>query len=49
MAGTRHLIFSFSILILIVAAGTIGYMIIEGWQFIDALYMTVDHHFHSRL
>ncbi len=41
MAGTRHLIFSFSILILIVAAGTIGYMIIEGWQFIDALYMTV--------
>jgi voltage-gated potassium channel len=41
MAGTRHLIFSFSILILIVAAGIIGYMIIEGWQFIDALYMTV--------
>ncbi|MCK5204916.1 MAG: potassium channel protein [Desulfobacterales bacterium] len=41
MVGTRHLIFSFSILILIVAAGTIGYMMIEGWPFVDALYMTV--------
>jgi voltage-gated potassium channel len=41
MVGPRHLIFSFSILILIIAAGTIGYMAIEDWQFIDALYMTV--------
>jgi voltage-gated potassium channel len=41
MVGTRHLIFSFSILILIIAAGTIGYMMIEGWPFVDALYMTV--------
>jgi voltage-gated potassium channel len=41
MVGTRHLIFSLSILILIIAAGTIGYMTIEGWQFVDALYMTV--------
>jgi voltage-gated potassium channel len=41
MVGTRHLIFSLSILILIVAAGTIGYMMIEGWPFVDALYMTV--------
>jgi voltage-gated potassium channel len=41
MVGPRHLIFSFSILILIIAAGTIGYMTIEGWQFVDALYMTV--------
>jgi voltage-gated potassium channel len=41
MVGTRHLIISLSILILIIAAGTIGYMTIEGWQFVDALYMTV--------
>jgi voltage-gated potassium channel len=41
MVGTRHLIFSLSILILIIVAGTIGYMTIEGWQFVDALYMTV--------
>ncbi|MGD2187622.1 MAG: potassium channel family protein, partial [Desulfobacterales bacterium] len=41
MVGTRHLVFSFSISILIIAAGTIGYMAIEGWSFIDALYMTV--------
>ena len=41
MVGSRHLIFSLSILILIIAAGTIGYMTIEGWSFIDALYMTV--------
>ena len=41
MVGTRHLIFSLSILILIIAAGTIGYMMIEGWPFVDALYMTV--------
>ncbi len=41
MVGTRHLIFSLSISILIIAAGTIGYMMIEGWPFVDALYMTV--------
>jgi voltage-gated potassium channel len=41
MVGTRHLILSLSILILIIVAGTIGYMTIEGWQFVDALYMTV--------
>jgi voltage-gated potassium channel len=41
MVGPRHLILSLSILILITVAGTIGYMTIEGWQFVDALYMTV--------
>jgi voltage-gated potassium channel len=41
MVGTRHLIFSLSISILILAAGTIGYVMIEGWTFVDALYMTV--------
>ena len=41
MDGTRHLVFSISISILILVAGTIGYMAIEGWPLIDALYMTV--------
>jgi voltage-gated potassium channel len=41
MEGTRHLIFAISISFLIIAFGTIGYMTIEGWPFIDALYMTV--------
>jgi len=41
MVGTRHLSISISISILILAAGTIGYMTIEGWPFIDAFYMTV--------
>lgn len=41
MVGTRHLIISLLISTLILALGSIGYMIIEGWPFIDALYMTV--------
>jgi voltage-gated potassium channel len=41
MEGTRHLFISISISILILVLGTAGYMIIEGWQFIDAFYMTV--------
>ena len=41
MDGTRHLFFCILISILILAAGTSGYMVIEGWPFIDAIYMTV--------
>ena len=41
MDGTRHLVFCILISILILAAGTFGYMLIEGWPFIDAIYMTV--------
>jgi len=41
MVGTRQLIFCIVISILILAAGTSGYMMIEGWPLIDALYMTV--------
>ncbi len=26
---------------LITAFGTIGYMVVEGWNFLDSLYMTV--------
>ena len=30
-----------SLVLLIVAFGTAGYMIIEGWNFLDSIYMTV--------
>ena len=40
--GFRKRIFTlFYAFIIVVAAGIIGYMVIEGWSFIDALYMTV--------
>jgi voltage-gated potassium channel len=30
-----------SLVLLVVAFGTAGYMVIEGWNFLDALYMTL--------
>jgi len=41
MDPVRHLKISIAILLLLVSAGTAGYMVIEGWEFLDALYMTV--------
>jgi voltage-gated potassium channel len=41
MDSTKHLIVSILLATIIVMIGTIGYMVIEGWSFIDALYMTV--------
>uniref|UniRef100_A0A831UG96 Potassium channel protein n=1 Tax=Geobacter metallireducens TaxID=28232 RepID=A0A831UG96_GEOME len=41
MDPVRHLKISIAILLLLVSAGTAGYMAIEGWVFLDALYMTV--------
>jgi voltage-gated potassium channel len=41
MDPVRHLKLSMLVLLLLVSAGTTGYMIIEQWRFIDALYMTV--------
>ena len=41
MDPVRHLRFSVASLVLIIAFGTIGYSMIEGWQAFDALYMTV--------
>jgi len=41
MKNTRHLIISVAITIFILSLGTWGYMSIEGWNFMDALYMTV--------
>jgi voltage-gated potassium channel len=37
----RHLKISFFVLAMLVSLGVIGYMGIEGWNFLDALYMTV--------
>jgi len=38
---SRKLKLAIYILIIIVSLGIIGYMVIEGWSFVDALYMTV--------
>ena len=41
MTKTRNLIFATIMLTLIVSMGTAGYMILEKWNFLDSLYMTV--------
>jgi len=41
MNSTKHLIFSVLLVIFIVGLGVTGYMMIEGWNLLDALYMTV--------
>ena len=41
MDSTFKLLISFSLLFLIISLGTVGYMMLEGWDLLDALYMTV--------
>ena len=41
MTKTRHLAISIALSFLILVTGTTGYMIIEDWRFLDALYMTI--------
>ncbi|MFZ5573011.1 MAG: potassium channel family protein [Thermodesulfobacteriota bacterium] len=41
MNNTRHLLVSSFLALLIILIGTIGYMTLEGWDFMDSLYMTV--------
>lgn len=41
MSPTRRLLWGIGALAIIIATGGIGYMLIEGWSFIDALYMTI--------
>lgn len=41
MNSARHLLVSVLLAFLILVIGTVGYMVVEGWQFMDALYMTV--------
>jgi voltage-gated potassium channel len=41
MSPLRRLLLAIYAFIIIVAIGVIGYMIIEGWSFLDAIYMTI--------
>ncbi len=41
MEKTKHFIISIMLAILLILCGTAGYMMIEGWRLIDALYMTI--------
>jgi voltage-gated potassium channel len=41
MESGKHLLYSIALSILVIAGGTIGYMLIEGWGAMDALYMTL--------
>ena len=41
MDTSKHLVISLTLSAIIVVTGTLGYMVIEGWDFLDALYMTV--------
>jgi len=41
MSPTRRLLWGLCILAIIIIAGVIGYVVIEGWSFVDSLYMTI--------
>ena len=41
MDSLRRLVWSIGALVAIVFIGVIGYMLIEGWSFLDAIYMTI--------
>jgi voltage-gated potassium channel len=40
MDRTKHLVLTVLLAVLLIALGTAGYMVIEGWPLMDALYMT---------
>jgi len=41
MDGTKQLLISLLLSIALIAFGCLGYIVIEGWDFLDALYMTI--------
>ena len=41
MKSVRHLKFCILLMVLVILLGVSGYMAIEDWDFLDALYMTV--------
>lgn len=41
MSPIRRLIWGVCVLVIIIVAGVIGYVVIEEWSFIDAIYMTI--------
>ena len=41
MQGDRRVFFIFLFLIALITFGTLGYMVVDGWGFLDAIYMTI--------
>ena len=41
MSPLKRLIWGITALVVIIAIGTIGYLLIEGWSFLDSLFMTI--------
>ncbi len=41
MERSKHFIFAFILSSILLVLGTSGYMVIEGWDFLDSIYMTV--------
>ncbi|MDP3282851.1 MAG: potassium channel family protein, partial [Desulfobacterales bacterium] len=41
MNSVKHIILSLLLILFICIAGTAGYMMIEGWNLLDSIYMTV--------
>ncbi len=41
MRTWRRVLFLIAALLAVLTAGVVGYMVIEGWSFLDAIYMTV--------
>jgi len=41
MSPTRRILWGVGILVAIIATGITGYMVIEGWSFLDSFYMTI--------
>ncbi len=41
MDSSRRVLWGFSALAIIIASGVVGYMTLEGWNFLDSLYMTI--------
>jgi len=41
MSPRRRLLWGVCVLVIIIVAGVIGYVVIEDWSFVDALYMTI--------
>jgi voltage-gated potassium channel len=37
----RRLALAIALALMVMVAGVVGYMVLEGWSFLDALYMTV--------
>ena len=41
MSPLRRLLWGVIAMAVVTAIGTVGYMLIEGWSFLDSIYMTI--------